>query len=276
MFVQDFFEQHETQLSDSFPGLNPNILLNKYVEYKNVQPEDVFLYPNDDFFQRVLEGIPLEHITETRFFYKHHFRVNSDVLIPRNETEILVEDAVQYVKRNYHDDFKLLEVGTGSGCIFLSILSDVAKPMHIIATDISEDALKIARKNTYRLSYDYHPQSRIQLVCTDRTNGIQDKFDLIVSNPPYIKKEQDAKGVHGQVLEHEPHQALFLPDHDYDQWFDEFFAQSNALLKDNGMLLMEGHEDHLQHLKKLSEKYFASGELKKDYTQSTRFLYLQK
>lgn len=102
-------------------------------------------------------------------------------------------------------------------------------------------------------------------------------FDLIVSNPPYIKKDADLKEVHPQVALFEPHLALFLEDATYDEWFKDFFESIFKNLSDNGVSLIEGHENHLEDLATLAKTIgFKEAVVIQDYTQRNRFLKLKK
>jgi release factor glutamine methyltransferase len=202
--------------------------------------------------------------------------VDEKVLIPRSETEILVEDSVKFINKNYDESFKIAEIGVGSLCIGLSILGEVNKKLSFWGGDISEEALEVAHINLFRSSSRIHNDTSIDLELKDRLKGIDTKFNLIVSNPPYIKEIADFKNVHSQANEFEPHLALYLKDKDYDEWFEDFFKQCNFCLADNGAFYMEGHEDSLNDLKTMANKYFNKVEIKKDYTGRDRFLHAYK
>ena len=275
-YVYQFFKHHQAFLEVSYPGINASILLKRYIEWSSLEPEQRFLNPNHLFFRKALEGVPFEYLLQNKFFYNHNFFVSPDVLIPRNETEILVEDAVKYVQKHYHSDFNMIEVGVGSGCIFLSVLAEVHAAINCTAIDIDQAALNVSKKNFFRLQNSIHPQTKVSFIQQDRFSNLKGSYDLILSNPPYIKQFDGQSGVHPQVLNFEPHLALFLDDEDYRSWFNIFFAQGSALLKDSGMLMMEGHEDTLEELKVIAQDYFSNCELKRDYTHALRFLHLRK
>lgn len=115
------------------------------------------------------------------------------------------------------------------------------------------------------------------LIETDRLEGVTEKFDLIVSNPPYIKEVEDVDSVHPQVMKYEPHGALFLKASEYDTWFKTFMNQCIECLHERGLLLMEGHENHLENLSQLAQNAgFIDVEVLKDYTNRDRFLRARK
>lgn len=133
--------------------------------------------------EELKQGKPLEYIIGKAFFLGNEYIVNENVLIPRLDTEILVEKALELIKTNAVK--KVLEIGTGSGIIgiHLSLNSDV----EVVATDISDKVLEIARENAKRLNVDFN---RYELLKSDIYENIGESFDLIISNPPYIKTEE--------------------------------------------------------------------------------------
>lgn len=139
--------------------------------------------------------VPLSHITGSRAFYKHDFRVTPDVLDPRPETETLVEAALTQPFDH------LLDLGTGSGCILVSLLAE--RPQSAgVGTDISPEALRIAAAN----AEDLQVSDRCLLLCSDWFDAVEGRFDLIVANPPYIAADEIA-GL-APELSHEPRGAL--------------------------------------------------------------------
>lgn len=219
-------------------------------------------------------GVPFQYINKNAYFYKSEFYVDERVLIPRSETEILVEKAVEEIKKLPQDEVVIYEVGVGPGPIGLSVLQEITdKKIHFIGTDISDDALDVFRINHFKLSYKIPSQHIIEVQKTDRLNGLQRKADVILSNPPYIKKVADRSLVHQQVLQYEPEVALFLEDDPYLDWFREFFNQVESLINKNGYFIMEGHENHLADLESLGQQIFSGPPMiQKDYTNRNRFL----
>lgn len=144
---------------------------------------------------RIAKGYPLEYLTNSKEFMKMNFFVNQDVLIPRADTENLVEEVIKLSK----DKQDILDLCTGSGAIAIS-LAKYKEGLNIIASDISEKALDIAKINSKKLLKNQN----IKFIQSDMFENIEGKFDIIVSNPPYIKKDV----IKEYNLEYEPHLAL--------------------------------------------------------------------
>ena len=254
---ESFYEENKEFLSENYPGLKLFRLIREFDECENIT--------EDEFKRKVLTGTPLEYISNRAYFYKDSFYVDARVLIPRSETEILVEESVSYIKQN--NVKKLYEVGVGSGCISISIALECPQ-ISIKGSDISDDALAVANKNL---------KERNLNITFENTNLIDDgEYDFIVSNPPYIKEQADKEGVHSQTDSHEPHLALYLKDSEYKGWFEELFKKCSQALKCAGAFYMEGHEDHLEDLREVALKFFSRVKIKKDYTHRDRFLFCYK
>lgn len=273
--LADFFRKHQDKIESDYPGINSEILLAAYLKYSNSRRSDYFLDCNNLFFTKILEGQPLEYITNSKFFYRSDFYVDERVLIPRSETEILVEDSVKFLNSSKSNKLKVAEVGVGSFALGLSILSDLDRPVDFTGGDISKAALEVAQINLYRQRFKLLPQNTANLIVSDRLEGFNSEYDLIVSNPPYIKRSQESF-VHDQVLEFEPDISLFLDDEEHDEWFLTFFEDAYKKLKVGGAFFMEGHEDNLTFQKEIAEKIFDRVDLKRDYTNRLRFLYCYK
>lgn len=269
-----FFREHEDRLKEVYPGLGPERFLMEVRDLieKKAHTVHVDLESADHSFSdslrkdlehSFLEGIPFQYLLGKSEFYHHDFFVTPSVLIPRQETEFLVDIIVNEFKGKTK---KVLDVGTGSGIILLSLLShDVGESG--VGTDISEAALEIATVNTKRLKLE----KKVTLIKSDRLKEVEGTFDLIVSNPPYIKAQSHRHLVHESVNKFEPHEALYLPDQEYKAWFQEFFQGIKSHLK--GTFFMEGHElelDEQAHM--LKELGFMNVQVLNDLTGSKRFL----
>ncbi len=188
-----------------------------------------------------LKGTPLAVMMGFSEFYHHKFFINQHVLVPRPETEYMVDLLIQEFKGKVQ---RVLDVGTGSGVIVLSLLNyGVGK--NGIGVDISPEALKVAEINRKGLRLE----KKVSLFQSDRLSKVEGTFDLIVSNPPYIKASSHKNLVHVSVDKHEPHQALYLPDDYYVLWFEDFFQEVRSHL--NGTFMMEGHELELEEQSKM-------------------------
>ncbi len=267
--LEIFYNENTDLLTDNYPGLNLKYLKDVFVQFMELGRKP------SDFYRKLNEGTPLEYLAQKKYFYDSWVYVDHRVLIPRSETEILVEDSINYLK-NKTGDLKLCEIGIGSGAIFLNISTHLENKQNWTVTDISEDAIAVSKWNQY-LFKNKIKNATYNYIKTDRLLGIEEKFDFIVSNPPYIKENADKEGIHHQVLKFEPKTALFLGDNIYNSWFCVLFTQVYKALKEGGSFYMEGHEDHLEDLKELAQTLnFKHAEIKKDYTQRDRFLHLTK
>ncbi len=282
-YVELFFKKNKVKLLENYPGLNFDYLKNIMSSYLNVSTEDIFI-PNDqekiiNFFSDLNEGIPIAYIVGKRFFYKSEFLINKYVLIPRVETELLVELAckkIDLLTKNTNE-LSIIDVGTGSGAIILSILQEIDHSIMAMATDIAKEALNVAMKNFFHLRYRINRDSSLCFRQCDRLTKIDHAFNLIISNPPYIKKLSDKKTVHKSVKLFEPEIALFLNDDEYDAWYEEFFVQSQLRLVKDGWLLLEGHEEHLDSFKnKLLINGFYNINIINDYSGRKRLIEAQK
>jgi release factor glutamine methyltransferase len=210
-----------------------------------------------------LEGVPFQYLLEESEFYHHRFYVNRSVLIPRPETEYLVDLVVREFKGKVKS---VLDVGTGSGVILLSLLSHGVGQSGI-GVDISNAALEVANINLQKLNL----QSKARLLHSDRLQNIDGVFDLIISNPPYIKAQSHKNLVHSSVDKFEPQEALYLPDDFYAFWFEDFFQEIRSHLK--GTFFMEGHELEVENQAKMLVRMGFSGvEVLKDLSGTPRYI----
>lgn len=185
----------------------------------------------DEFARRRAAREPFQYITGTQEFYGLEFVVTTDVLIPRPETETIVENAIEILSRRAAPTF--CEVGVGSGCISAAILHEL-KTARAVGLDVSSNALTIARKNA-----DKHGVSaRLELMISDVFSRLRrEKFDLIVSNPPYISAEE-MKTLQPEVRAFEPATAL-TDGGDGFSIIEKIVETAPRHLKNNGFLLME-------------------------------------
>lgn len=198
--------------------------------------------------------IPLQQIIGRQSFMGLDFYVDENVLIPRQDTELLVEEALQEL----HDGMRILDLCTGSGCILLSLLK-YSNDCEGIGADISEDALKVAERNRVQLGLE-----NAAFVKSDLFEAVEGKFDMLVSNPPYICSDV-IDTLMPEVREHEPRLAL---DGSADglRFYRRILADCGAYLKPGGMLFFEIGYDQGEAVKRLMEENgFLEVEVKKDY-----------
>jgi release factor glutamine methyltransferase len=189
------------------------------------------------FLKRRASREPFQYITGCQEFYGLNFIVTPDVLIPRPETELIVENAIEILSAIKNPRF--CEVGAGSGCISISILHEV-KTATAIGLDISPEALEIARKNAdvnNVLERFELKKSDVFAVLGNEKEGKNEKFDLIVSNPPYVSLK-DFGGLQREVRDYEPHIAL-TDNGDGLSIIEKIIADSPGFLKPDAFLLME-------------------------------------
>lgn len=238
---------------------------------------------------RLLDAEPLQYVTGTAFFCGHPFHVAPGVLIPRPETEWIVDTAVGIVTASAP---RILDIGTGSGCIAISISLALAdRHCYTEAWDISEDALRIAADNAERLGADVkfrrrdalrleedfpaeENQSGAEVLIAD--NASSASWDVIVSNPPYICN-REAADMHANVLRHEPHLALFVPDTDPLLFYRAIARYAMRSLRKGGWLLFECNTLYAHDTARMaSDMGFAKSVVEDDCFGKPRFVKAQK
>lgn len=238
---------------------------------------------------RLLDAEPLQYVTGTAFFCGHPFHVAPGVLIPRPETEWIVDTAANLVMSSAP---RILDIGTGSGCIAISISLALAdRHCHTEAWDISEDALRIAadnaerlgaevkfrRRDALRLEEDFpaeENQGGAEVLIAD--NASSASWDIIVSNPPYICN-REAADMHANVLRHEPHLALFVPDTDPLLFYRAIARYAMRSLRKGGWLLFECNTLYAHDTAQMaSDMGFATSVVEDDCFGKPRFVKAQK
>jgi release factor glutamine methyltransferase len=193
-------------------------------------------------FQRLLTGEPIQYILGEAPFYGRSFAVTRDTLIPRNETEELVH---RILKENPSPGLRVLDLGTGTGCIPISLALELKSPK-VYALDVSAAALEVARKNAAALG------AQVEFLEGNLLGKIPEvaPLDLIVSNPPYVPLRDQAE-IHTNVLNFEPHLALFVPDEDPLLFYRAIGNWGQQLLKSGGKLYLEIYENLADELVQL-------------------------
>jgi len=213
---------------------------------------------------RLLSFEPVQYIIEEADFYDLKFKVNQHVLIPRPETEELVEWVLSSIAGK---QFSVLDIGTGSGCIPISI-SKKNPEAKVYAVDVSEDALSIARENS-AINETEVQFSKFDILAE---NLEADRYDIIVSNPPYISLDEK-KSMNENVLKFEPHLALFAPGDDDLIFYRKISEQAIVALKSGGKLFFEIHHSKGREIVAIMSDFgFKNIELRKDLSGKDRMV----
>ena len=226
----------------------------------------------NDFSKRLSRGEPMQYILEEAWFMGNLFKVTKDTLIPRPETEELVGWVLEELLQNDLSLVNLIDIGTGSGCIPISIKAK-APSVNIVAIDISKNAIDIAKENAIQL------HTSIQFKVLDFLNESSwanlDPVHIIVSNPPYIK-EIEKSVMHQNVVNFEPHQALFVPDTDALIFYQKILQFSQSHLLPGGSIYIEINETLGKEVVALFLSIYELVELKKDIFGKDRMVKIKK
>lgn len=205
----------------------------------------------DGVVDRLLDDEPIQYIFGVADFYGMKLKVTPDTLIPRPETAELVDIIV---KENMRKDLRVLDLGTGSGCIAIALARDLPFA-DVTAVDISGKALEVARENAAALhSQVRFLQGDILKLSDDGALPGEEKFDIIVSNPPYIA-DSEKQGMEKNVLEHEPASALFVPDDNPLEFYDAILKFARLSLADGGKVYFEINPRYAREMVTLCRGY---------------------
>ena len=210
------------------------------------------------------QSTPIQYLTQKAFFYDLNFKVNSSVLIPRPETEDLVRIIYDIHQKKRAENLKILDLGTGSGCIAIALKSQFKKAS-VIGVDISQKALDVAKYNA-----EFH-KTPIDFVLEDLGDYRSDiTFDIIVSNPPYVLESEKVL-MHPNVLNYEPETALFVPDNDPLKYYKAIVQSINFGTLKTRSLFLEINPKCLDALIDLI-KPLGAIEIHKDLSEKKRFI----
>lgn len=271
-FVQTLTPIYDAQEAESFFYLIlENQRLMKRIDLA-LHPDAVFSETETENWNAILEKlkryIPIQYILGKTHFYGLEFEVDENVLIPRPETEELVE---WILKNHKGKNPKILDIGTGSGCIAIALGKNLPNAQ-VSAIDVSEKALSTAKRNAE------NNDVKVNFMWKDilQTEDLNQQFDIIVSNPPYVRNLEKS-AIKQNVLDHEPHLALFVDDHDALIFYRKIADLALKNLGENGELYFEIN----QYLSKemmdmLEQKGFRQIELKKDIYGNNRMVFGRK
>lgn len=219
----------------------------------------------EEGLEQLKQGIPVQYIVGNVNFYGNTINVNSNVLIPRFETELLVDKTIKYIKTNFKNHVDILDIATGSGCIAITLKKEIYSTVD--ASDISEEALKVAQENALNNKVD------INFINSDMLTNITKKYDIIISNPPYLTKEDDIMDI---VKNNEPEIALYAKDNGL-YYYDVILKNIKNNLKDKYLIAFEIGYTQGETIKNLALKYLDNINVKieKDYSNKDRFVFIE-
>ncbi len=230
--------------------------------------------------KELLKNHPIQYVLGETEFCGLRFFVNESVLIPRPETQEMVEMIASIARRDnacvIRTECKIIDIGTGSGCIAIS-LAKLLKDSDVTAVDVSEKALEVARKNAENNGVNVHFVLDDILNPHVKTHGrASQQFDIIVSNPPYVSESEKTE-MRANVLDHEPSSALFVPDSDPLVFYRKILEFAQKTLKPDGQIWFEINEKFGKETAELCrEKGFKNVEIIKDFREKERIVRAQR
>lgn len=243
---------------------SPQLFSNSFSEQMSKENENKYFSLIEKYIK---EDVPLSHLVGFEYFYDRKYKVTKDVLSPRMETEELIYKVIEYVKASSKNNFKILDLCTGSGIIAITLKKELSQfSIDVVASDISEEAIKVAKENAQ--SHD----ATIKFIQSDIFNNIADKFDIIVSNPPYIDRKDEVT-MQDNVLKYDPHLALFAEEEGM-YFYRKIIEQANDYLNENGVIFFEIGYDQKDKIIKLADLNGYSAEVYKDINGRDRMAFL--
>ena len=218
----------------------------------------------DEGIELLNKGIPVQYIVGNVDFYGYNFKVNENVLIPRFETEELVEKTIKYINKYFDKKVDILDLGTGSGCIAITLKKEL--DCNVDAVDISPKALEIAKLNAKNNNVD------ITFYEGDMLNPINKIYDVIISNPPYIAYNEEIMEI---VKNNEPHTALYAEDNGL-KYYKDIISNVNKYLKEKSIIAFEIGEKQGKLILEYAKNYFKDSikKKKKDMQNRDRFVFI--
>ena len=233
----------------NFSDLKPNELYLRYEEEMPKESENKF---NDALDLYLKNNIPVQQIIGHVYFYGYKFSVKNTALIPRFETEELVANTlIQYDEYFSGKQVDVVDIGTGSGCLAITLALEEPL-MKVTATDISDEALLLAKENARNLN------AKVEFIQGDMLKPVLDKkFDIIISNPPYIPNSEKVDSL---IYDNEPHIALFGGEDGLD-FYREIISNANKILKEKSIIAFEHAYDKKEELQILAKQYFPNANI---------------
>jgi len=244
---------------------NSQLFSNNLSEQLSKEKENLYFTLID---KHIKEDAPLSHLVGFEYFYDRKFKVTSDVLSPRMETEELIYKVIEYVKKSEKNNLKILDLCTGSGVIAITLKKELEDyPVEIIASDVSVAALNIAKENANT------NKAEVSFIQSDIFENIKDKFDIIVSNPPYIDYK-DRTTMQDNVLNYDPHLALFAEEEGM-YFYRRIIEEAKEHLTQDGVIFFEIGYDQREKIIELSRLNNYNAKVYKDINGRDRMAFIK-
>lgn len=221
----------------------------------------------DDGIELLKKGISPQYIVGNVSFYGNIINVNKNVLIPRFETELLVEKTIKYCNKLFSNNkINIIDIGTGSGCISITLKKEL--DCNVVGVDISNEALEVARENAISNDVD------VEFIYSDVFSNVNNRFDVIISNPPYISYDEEIEDI---VKNNEPHLALYTSDKGI-YFYDKILKECSNYLNDKFLIAFEIGYKQGEDVKNLAYKYLddVNVSIEKDYSGKDRYVFIFK
>lgn len=243
---------------------NSQQFTNNISEQLSKEKEELYFSLIDKHIEK---NVPLSHLAGFEYFYDRKFKVTKDVLSPRMETEELIYKVIEYIKSINKNNIKILDLCTGSGIIGITLQKELeSKSLEVVASDISQEALKVAKENAIM------NEAEVKFIQSDIFENINEKFDIIVSNPPYIAYN-DKITMEDNVLNYDPHLALFAEE-DGMYFYREIVENAKEYLEEDGIVFFEIGYDQREKILKLANENGFKAEVYKDINGRDRMVIL--
>lgn len=278
MLLKEIKEIYHRELDEIYPREETDSMFYLMIEHflglerfiLAIDPEIVITKEEEQYMFEGLSKLkkeqPIQYVLGETTFMDLKFMVNESVLIPRPETEELVNWVLEDIE-NINDVSEIIDIGTGSGCIAIS-LAKLKPNLKVSAIDISGSALEIAKKNALLNEVDV----QFNLVDILKAGSLSKEYDIIISNPPYVR-EMERDNMRNNVLQNEPYSALFVPDGNPLLFYRAIAKMAKESLKENGMLYLELNQYLGEEVKTLLKDFnFSDVELRKDIFGKDRMI----
>ncbi len=278
--IQEILAHIREQLGDAF-SQNEKVQVSKMLlmNYLDIQNSEILLRKDEEVadeirvqleqdLDKIKKGTPVQYVLGTTYFYGFEMRIDERALIPRPETEELVD---WIFKELQSKSPKILDIGTGSGCIALALKAGLPNG-DVYGVDVQQEALDLAVENAMAmdLKVDFEQADALSL-----SKQYRESWDIIVSNPPYIP-EKDKMMMQAHVLDYEPHSALFVPDNDTLMFYNAIAEYAQSHLNKEGKLFFEINENLAEEVKKVLTLHgFSKIEVRQDLQGKDRMVCAQ-